>query len=192
MTGTSSRHPAALTAWRARGAGPKSVFGAGTRPPRGQGSWRFGRAGSRGPGEWMAWRLSCRSVPPGLHLGSCVMNAVFVEQRKVRIRIERLRSENARSVPRPGREQLHGNDRVEARLPRDGPQAELLPARLRIGHLIEVHLARLTVLATDHPGPDDRAADHPVADLRGIGSDRREHVARRNFDPLDADAIGAI
>ena len=60
------------------------------------------------------------------------MDAVLVEQGKVGIWVERLGPENARAVPRSGRQQLHGDDRVEAGLPRNGPQTQLSPALLSV------------------------------------------------------------
>lgn len=49
-----------------------------------------------------------------------MLDAVAVEDGKVRIGIERLGREDARPLPRTLGEQLHRDDRVESRLPCDG------------------------------------------------------------------------
>ena len=49
------------------------------------------------------------------------------------------------------------------------------------GLLVEVDLARRAVLAADDPGPDDRPALHPLADLGRVGRDGHDDVARRDL-----------
>ena len=68
----------------------------------------------------------------GLHLDDGVVDAVRVEQRQVRIGVERLRPEDAGPGPGAGGEQLHGDRRVEPGLPADDLEAELAPDLLRV------------------------------------------------------------
>ena len=92
----------------------------------------------------------------------------------------------------PRGEQLHGDDGIEASLPRDRAQTQLAPAFLRVGHLVQEDLARLAVLAADHPRSDDRPTGHLVAHLGGVGRDRGKDVARGYVDTLDADLVRAV
>ena len=120
------------------------------------------------------------------------MDAVLVERGQVGVGIERFRAEHTRALPLAGGQQLHGDNGVEAGLPRDGTQAEIAPARVRVRHLVQEDLARLAVLASDDPRPHDRASGHLVAHLGRVGRDCGQDVARGYVDALDADPVRAV
>ena len=141
--------------------------------------WSFDEIGTRSTGD-------ARPAPPPLRhqaaarprrrrraLGRAFVDvpllAAVAQAVEERHGVERLRAEHAGALPHARRQQLQRDDRVDRGLPHDGLRA-VARHRLRVvGHVVQVHLARLAVDAgAGHPRSRARAAVHAVAERRGI------------------------